>query len=188
MVLVRHAAPLRPPVQADLARDDVGVEESARFENPRHLCKDHRGLAEVLEQPAREHDVKRSRRERQRTRIAEEGVALNLRAAVVLANRPDRVRGVVERDEAIWPLAPEADKEPSRACTDLDRDSPARQQRPKVGDLRLVDEVEDVALGRVVELAVADWPIPRGSVALAVAGLVLVVSVAHGTYASPGAP
>src|SRR5439155_718143 len=57
MVLVRHSPPLRPPVQADLARDDVGVEEPARLEDARHLRQEHGWIAEVLVHAAREHGV-----------------------------------------------------------------------------------------------------------------------------------
>ncbi|HEV8469590.1 MAG TPA: hypothetical protein VGR46_08280 [Candidatus Limnocylindria bacterium] len=47
-------------------------------------------------------------------------------------------------------------------------------------DLRLVDEVEDVAPRRVVELALADGSVPCGGVALAIARLMLVVVYQYG--------
>ena len=48
---------------------------------------------------------------------------------------------------------------------------------PEMRDLRLVDEVEDVAARWIEELRVADRPLPCGRVAFGVARVVLVMGV-----------
>src|SRR5437867_1838042 len=175
MLLPRHALALGPAVQGDLARDDVGVEEAAGAKDARHLREDRRRIAEVLEQPAGEHDIERTPRERKRAGVAEERVALGVRATVVLAHRANGVRGVVEREEPVRSLPSEPDEQSARACADLDGVPSERKQSAHVRDLRFVDEVEDVAPRRIEELAVADRSIPCGGVALAIARLMLVI-------------
>ena len=81
-------------------------------------------------------------------------------------------------------LPPEPDEQPARPGADLYRAAGGRKQGPQVRDLGLVDEVEDVAPRGVVELGVAERPLPCARIALLVARLVLVVSVAQEPYAS----
>src|SRR5439155_3701297 len=140
-----HAPPLGPAVERDLARHDVRVEEATRPQHAGHLADDGGGIAEVLEEPAREDHVERGVGERERGRVAEDGVAVRARAPKVLAHRADRVRRVVERDEAIRALAAEPDKETARAGADLDRAPGPGQERAQAADLPPAEDGEDVA-------------------------------------------
>ena len=126
---------------------------------------------------AGEENVERSVRERERAGVPEQGIAGKLRATIVLAHGPDGIRRVVDGDEAVGPLAPEPDEEAARAGADLDRVATGRKMPPQMRDLRLVDEVEDVAARWIEELRVADRPLPCGRVAFGVTRFVLVMGV-----------
>jgi len=59
---------------------------------------------------------------------------------------------------------------------------------PQMGDLRLVDEVEDVAARWIEELRVADRPLPCGRVAFGVTRFVLVMGVTQERKVSAAKP
>src|SRR5207237_7169571 len=97
-------APLRPAVQREPPWHDVGVEQAARPQDPGHLADHRAGLAEVLEQAAREHHLERRIGEREGERVTEQRIAGPGAAAQVLPHRAYGVGGVVDRDETVRPF------------------------------------------------------------------------------------